>query len=213
MLQKECVSDKGLKYLLALPSPDNASVKLPALIFLHGIGERGNDLELVKRYGLPKFVKEGKSFPFLVISPQCPRDKRWEDEDVAEAVIGLLEEVVRSYPVDTSRIYLTGYSMGGQGVWELAIRYPGYFAALLPVSGRRWRNFPQSVENLRNTPIWIFHSIDDGIIPASEVWEIEKVIGGNVHVTYLLGGHYICDEAYAEPELYKWLGEQKKGNE
>ncbi|MCL4551928.1 MAG: phospholipase, partial [Bacteroidetes bacterium] len=97
----------NLNYLLYLPKDYDSKDKWPLMIFLHGSGERGNDLELVKRNGPPKLVEEGKDFPFVIISPQCPNGTRWK----TEPLIALLDEAVKDYKIDTNRIYITGLSM------------------------------------------------------------------------------------------------------
>ena len=52
----------------------------PLVVFLHGGGEKGDDIELIKKHGIPKLVAAGKEFPFIAISPQCPKDQRWTPE-------------------------------------------------------------------------------------------------------------------------------------
>ena len=101
------------------------------MLFLHGAGERGNDLNLVKKHGPPRLVEEGKSFPFVIVSPQCPENHWWEPV----ALTGLLDEIVEKYKIDKDRIYVTGLSMGGFGTWSLAAYSPKRFAAIVPICG------------------------------------------------------------------------------
>jgi predicted peptidase len=113
----------SLQYLLYTPKDDQGSEhKWPIVLFLHGMGERGADLELLKLHGIPKIIEGGMDFPFLVVSPQCPEDTIWANE--LDALHALLENIIKNYPIDTSRIYLTGLSMGGNGSWHLAAVYP-----------------------------------------------------------------------------------------
>ena len=124
-----------MEYLLFLPESyaQSTNQKFPLILFLHGAGERGRDLDSVKRHGIPKIVETNPDFPFIAVSPQCPEDSWWTSE--LHTINGLIEEVVEKYQVDTSRIYLTGLSMGGFGTWSLASMYPERFAAIAPVCG------------------------------------------------------------------------------
>ena len=124
-----------MEYLLFLPESyaQSTNQKFPLILFLHGAGERGRDLDSVKRHGIPKIVETNPDFPFIAVSPQCPEDSWWTSE--LHTINGLIEEAVEKYQVDTSRIYLTGLSMGGFGTWSLASMYPERFAAIAPVCG------------------------------------------------------------------------------
>src|ERR1700712_525038 len=140
------------QYLLSLPEGYDADTtrRWPLMIFLHGSGESGNDLEKVKAHGPPKLIAAGKKFPFIVISPQAADESfGWE----AETLFRLLLSIKQAYRVDEERIYLTGLSMGGFGTWALALKHPQEFAAIAPVCGGgdttdSWK--------LRNIPVWCF---------------------------------------------------------
>ena len=120
-----------MKYLLYLPNDYDQKEAWPLMVFLHGIGESGDNLELVKKHGPPKLIAAGKQFPFIVVSPQCPKNSWWEPLELKT----LLDEIVEKYKVDTNRIYLTGLSMGGFGTWSLAAMQPDRFAAIVPICG------------------------------------------------------------------------------
>ncbi|HID23219.1 MAG TPA: phospholipase, partial [Planctomycetaceae bacterium] len=98
-----------LDYLLYLPTDYKQKDAWPLLLFLHGAGERGTDLERVKRHGPPKLIAQGQSFPFIVVSPQCEPDQWWDPLKLT----ALLDEIVAHYKVDEDRVYVTGLSMGG----------------------------------------------------------------------------------------------------
>lgn len=154
----------SLNYLFYTPKGYQSSEKeFPLVLFLHGIGERGSDLELAKLFGIPKEIEEGVDFPFLVVSPQCPEDTIWANE--LDALHALLEGTIRDFRVDTSRIYLTGLSMGGNGAWHLAAAYPSMFAAVVPICG--WANpligFPERIKVLKDVPVWAFHGAEDEV--------------------------------------------------
>ena len=108
-VQEAVVTAHKLKYLLYLPDDYESRDSWPLILFLHGAGERGDSLELVKIHGPPKLIAEGKKFPFIVVSPQVPQDEWWKPE----VVLDLLDFLEDKYRVDQTRIYLTGLSMGG----------------------------------------------------------------------------------------------------
>ena len=126
-----------LPYLLYLPEDYGKDRKAwPLMLFLHGAGERGDNLDKVKVHGPPKLIeKEDKAFPFIIASPQCPKDGWWASDIQVAALDALLSDLTTRYTVDPDRIYLTGLSMGGYGTWRLAADYPERFAALAPVCG------------------------------------------------------------------------------
>ncbi|HUG20786.1 MAG TPA: phospholipase, partial [Planctomycetaceae bacterium] len=99
----------SVDYLLSLPTDYESKEAWPLVLFLHGAGERGNDLELVKKHGPPKLIAAGKEFPFIVVSPQCPENRWWEPIEL----VALLDDVSSRHKVDPDRIYVTGLSMGG----------------------------------------------------------------------------------------------------
>jgi predicted peptidase len=196
-----------MAYLLYLP-PDYAQKdSWPLLLFLHGAGERGSDLDRVKVHGPPKLIEAGKQFPFIVVSPQCPDGQWWQPHELA----ALVDEIVEKYKVDTDRIYVTGLSMGGFGTWALAGFAPDRFAALVPICGG---GDPMTARRLAHVPIWVFHGAKDPVVPlaASErMVEALKKVKGNVKLTvYPEAGHDSWTETYNNPELYRWLLEQRR---
>lgn len=216
-LQTTIKKNISLQYLLYTPQDDqNSEKKLPLVLFLHGIGERGTDLELVKLFGIPKEIEEGMEYPFLVVSPQCPEDTIWAYE--LDALHALLEHIIEKCRVDTSRIYLTGLSMGGNGAWHLAADYPSMFAAVVPICG--WANsligFPERIKVLKDVPVWAFHGAEDESVPlqgSQELVDVLKANQGNVKFTiYPDAKHDSWTQTYENPDLYKWLLQQKNDN-
>jgi pimeloyl-ACP methyl ester carboxylesterase len=206
---KQKLGRERYRYLIDLPdiAPKDASRKLPLLLFLHGSGERGEDLDQVRTHGPPKLIADGKKFPFIVCSPQCPAGEWWS----AQQLDRLLDEVIAEYPVDRDRIYLTGLSMGGYGVWELAAEYPQRFAAIVPICGA---GSPQDAARLKDIPTWIFHGQRDPVVPfqrSVEMADALKKAGGTVKFTPdPNAGHDSWTAAYNDPELYEWLLRQKR---
>jgi predicted peptidase len=203
-----------LPYLVYLPQDFEAGgvKQWPLVFFLHGAGERGSDLTTLSRQGLVRLVQEGQQFPFIMVAPQCPEDTTWDRN--LEALDCLLDEVLRTYPVDTKRIYLTGLSMGGYGTWHWAASQPRAFAALVPICGGAMplTGFPERVTVLKDIPIWVFHGADDQVVPVSQSEQLVRVlesINAPVRFTKYAGvGHNSWNRAYAEPELIPWLLEQ-----
>lgn len=202
----------SLDYLLYLPRDYNfkEAEQWPLLLFLHGSGERGNDLSKVEVHGPPKLIAAGRQFPFIVVSPQCPDLQDWD----TEALYALVQDIVKKYRVDKKRIYVTGLSMGGWATWDLAMAYPDYFAAIAPVCGVVDRNYYRRAEELKQLPIWAFHGAADEIVPVKDAAKMIgrlQEIGGNAKITiYPAAGHDSWTETYNNQELYDWLLKQRR---
>ncbi len=202
---------RRFRYLLHLPPGYEAvsGKKWPLIFFLHGMGERGDDLDLVKTQGLPKKLERWPDCPFIVVSPQCPMSTFWTWE--ADALTALLDEVMGQYAVDTSRVYLTGLSMGGAGTWQLAIRHPERFAALVPICAP---SFPVMLERVKDIPTWVFHGAKDTVVPllaSEQMVRTFRSLGGDARFNvYLDAGHDSWTEAYDKPDLYTWMLSHKK---
>lgn len=198
-----------LKYLLWIPGDYKKDKKktFPLLIFLHGSGERGDSLDLVKMHGPPSFVENCPDFPFITVSPQCPKDQKWNTEDLQ----AMLRQLKKKYHIDPERIYLTGLSMGGFGTWAWACSYPDQFAAIAPVCGGGDIQFAGA---LKSTPVWAFHGDVDPVVPVKRTIEMVEAVnakGGSARMTIYPGvGHDSWVNAYNDQELYKWLLEHSK---
>jgi predicted esterase len=176
--------------------------KWPLILFLHGSGERGDDISILKRWGPGGYEDAGHPLPFIIVTPQCRKRERWNPS----LLVPLLAEIGKNYRVDTSRIYLTGLSMGGIGVVDLAAAYPKKFAALACLSGRE---DPEIAPRLHGIPAWFFHGADDETVPARFSVELAEALrkqGGPVKLTLIPGvGHGQWDKVYADPALYAWF--------
>ncbi len=205
--QVEKQSKLGVHYWEYVPSEKQSAEKLPLLIFLHGMGERGNDLNLVKFHGPPSFLDNKKDFPFICISPQCPDSVYWNED----LLLPFYDEIISKYPVDKNRIYITGLSMGGFGTWASVIAKPNLFAAAVPICGG---GDPSKLESIKSIPIWVFHGAKDDVVPLTRSQEMVdglKKLGSNVKFTiYPETTHNSWTETYNNPELYDWLLQQKK---
>ena len=202
-----------LKYLLFLPKDYQAhsQKRWPLIFFLHGAGERGSNVWKVAVHGPPKIVAKDPDFPFIVVSPQCPEGQIWS----TEVLLGLLDKVEHQLNVDKGRVYLTGLSMGGYGSWDLGLRNPERFAAIVPICGGGQVITVLLAEGtkrdaLRSLGVWAFHGGKDPVVPLEESQRMVNLLKKSgvqdVKLTvYPEAGHDSWTEAYNDPELYKWL--------
>ena len=193
-----------LRYLLYLPGDYEAkpAEKWPLVLFLHGSGERGEDIEKVKIHGPPKLVSQGKTFPFVLVSPQCPTGSRWGAEELSK----LVDELTNTYRIDRQRLYVTGLSMGGSGTWSLVAAYPDKFAAAMPMCGR---GDLEAVEKLAKTPIWVLVGAKDSERTVQNCQEMAAALakaGCKGRFTlYVELPHDCWTVTYNNPETYEWL--------
>lgn len=199
-------------YVEYLPENFDKNKKYPLVIFLHGAGERGEDLDIASRHGYMKHVREsGREYPFIFVAPQCPEKKYWGC--YTESLLAFIDHVCESLPIDEDRVYLTGLSMGGTGTWMLAMADPERFAAIAPIcgSGIYWNGEP-----LKEIPIMVYHGDLDDIVPLQNSIEMIKSVnrrGGMAKIKILYGvGHNAWDAAYEGDELYTWLLSHKKSH-
>ncbi|MFN8452613.1 MAG: prolyl oligopeptidase family serine peptidase [Anaerolineae bacterium] len=210
---------KPLKYLLYQPTGDVQDV-YPLVIFLHGIGERGDDLNRVKKWGLPRYAESGEvALPAYLVAPQCPDDVHWSD--IPDRLDAMLDELLANYPIDADRVYLTGFSMGSFGTWRWSLRRPERFAALLPVGGNGyWSVF--ALEHfdftpLKSIPLWMVHGALDAAVPVAGADEFAAAlvaVGANFGYTRYPDANHgeSCDRAFIDRTILNWLLAQKRGS-
>jgi predicted peptidase len=211
-LNRSVTQTQQLKYWLFLPKGYAAkeTKRWPLLVFLHGMRERGDNLELVKKHGPAKTVEQQPDFPFILVSPQCPADRWWP----VDAVSALIDEVMEKHAVDAKRVYLTGLSMGF-ATWELGLKTPERFAAIAPIcgGGNPFPPFgfaPKRAEALKSMGIWAFHGGKDPVVKLAEserMVQAMKIYGcSDVELTlYPEAGHDSWTETYNNPKLYEWF--------
>jgi predicted peptidase len=198
----------SLDYLFYLPEDykNDKDKKWPTILFLHGMGERGDDLELVKIHGIPKIVNSKKDFQFIAISPQCPIDFVWRDEEMLIALESLLLKIIKNFRVDKSRLYVTGLSMGGRGTWAIAAYRPDLFAAAAPICGG---GDPATASRLTKLPFWVFQgALDEVHFPKESEIMIKSLKNKGGEVRYTLYPELHHDSwtiTYDNSELYKWF--------
>lgn len=205
-------SDKyyNFNYVKYLPKDYDEKKSYPLVFFLHGAGERGDDLDVASRHGFAKHIREdGAEYPFIYIAPQCPFEKYWGC--FIESLGAFLDYICDELPIDRDRIYLTGLSMGGTGTWMFAMAQPERFAAIAPIcgSGICWNS-----EIIKHIPVMMYHGDQDETVPIYESITMLKAInknGGTAELKICYGvGHNAWDIAYEGDELSNWLLSHKK---
>jgi predicted peptidase len=223
-------------YRVYVPKDRQPDQKLPVMLYLHGSGSRGDDNE-TQVVGFNKFIGENpQNYSFIIVFPQCRLGKFWAGE-MTEQAIKALDETVKEFDGDPSRLYLAGFSAGAYGTWQTALNYPKKFAALVPIAGgiaplgelspedravlspkidalsRSANPYAEVAMNLRTTPVWVFHGEKDEAVPVGEsrkIVEELRRIGNQANYTEYEGmGHYSVEAAFSEPKLFEWLATQR----
>ena len=222
--------EKGdtLNYRQLFPDA-NTMRKYPLVIFLHGSGERGNDNEAQLKWGVMNFATDKNMMlhPAFVIAPQCPEKMSWANFSRSqnstemhlqpaptkpmELLIGLVHQLIKTLPIDTNRIYITGLSMGGYGTYDAIERYPDLFAAAVPVCGGGDTSKATSIAHL---PIWIFHGAEDpAVSPLYSLEMLQALTKAGAHpgfTQYPESGHFSWLGAYSDALMMEWLFRQHK---
>ena len=187
---------------------------LPLVLSLHGSGGRGdNNRAQIGGNSIAQVLLTDENraqFPAVVLAPQCPAEQNWAD--VSAAVMGLLEQVLVTYPIDPARVYVTGYSMGGHGTWHMLAQYPEFFAAAVPICG--WGT-PDYAYRFANLPIWVFHGRRDPTVSVQASRDMIDALQavGAPHLRYTeywLERHMSWYRAHRESELLPWLFAQTR---
>lgn len=223
-----------LLYRMLYPVDYGSRKKYPLIIFLHGAGERGNDNRKQLTHGSELFLKEEirRDYPAIVVFPQCPESDFWSSVKISredssarfnfdyppdptpslELVMGLIKHLTRMEAVDRNRIYVMGLSMGGMGTFELLAREPKKFAAAIPICGGG--NPADCKKYAKDVPLWVFHGAKDNIVDPdysrAMVEELKKLEADVTYTEYPEAGHNSWDQAFAEPDLMKWLFGKEK---
>jgi predicted peptidase len=208
-----------LLYRLLRPKDVKENQKYPLVVFLHGMGERGNDNIINLKYITTPFLNEKNrnDFPCFLVVPQCPASEKWtytnwydEPKEPISTVVNLIDSLSALPFIDSTRIYITGLSMGGYGTWYLITRYPDKFAAAIPIcGGGDW----SQVTNFKHVPIWAFHGGHDEVVPADQtrmmINALKKAGGKPKYTEYKKAGHDSWTQAFKEPDLLPWLFKQR----
>lgn len=198
---------KELNYALHIPS--STKEKKPLILFLHGSGEKGNDIEKVKLHGPFKYLKTNQLDAY-VLAPQCPENEYWD----SEVLYRLILKIQKEYNIDSNRIYLTGLSMGGWGAWNLAFEHPETFAALVPIAG--FVDRVPMIENCKiaTIPIRIFHGLLDDVVDVNysmSIYKKLKTCNADIKLTIFDdANHDSWTQVYDNKEIYDWMFQQVK---
>lgn len=208
--KKEIKKEKQISYILDYP--ENAKGKVPLMVFLHGSGERGNDLEKVKAHS-PFTYKNLIKEPVAILAPQCPENVWWD----TEAVYFLIKDIQQKYKIDESRIVLTGLSMGGWGSLKLAMEHPEVFSSVVAVCPPVDRLMKVRAEQYRDLPMKLFHGGNDDIVSpmnSIEIYQAIKQVNKNIELTIFPDdNHNSWDSTYSNPALYEWMLAQRKNSD
>jgi predicted peptidase len=215
---KKVKTTLACQYLLFLPHDYAAqrTARWPLLLFLHGAGERGTNIWRADIHGPNKYIAAHPDFPFILLTPQCPSNQAWSGEILS----ALLDETMKKYRVDTNRVYLTGLSLGGFGVWDLALACPQRFAAVIPIAGGgndlpillagSGYAPPENVAALKGLAFWAFHGAKDNVVAPDEsermIAALKRLGVAEAKITiYPDATHNSWERTYNNPEIYDWL--------
>lgn len=203
----EAQAPVDLNYLVYLPANYDNQTSWPVVLFLHGGGERGDDIDDVKVHGPPMLIEAGQDFPFIMIAPQSPVDRWWQPTELSV----LLDMIEQTYNVDADRIYVTGLSLGGIGTWRQGNYEPDRFAALAPICGGGEIYWAAALKDL---PIWAFHGAKDKVISVARSQAMVDAIrdqGGQAKLTiYPDADHDSWTQTYDDPAFWDWLLAQSR---
>jgi predicted esterase len=200
-----------LPYFLLIPQGYDPSQAYPLVIFLHGSGERGDNLAPVLPYnGAYEFMETAREVSYFMLIPQAPDGTWWDSSELARLVLGLLDEARSQFSIDPARIYITGLSMGAFGMWKIVSQEPELFAAGISVAGGL--RDTSAVSRIAPIPFRVYHGSDDSIVPVAAsratVDALQEAGGAVEYVEYEGADHWIWQRVYTDPEVMDWLFEQ-----
>lgn len=227
------LSDGTAKYRVYVPPNLKTQDHPPIMLFLHGSDDRGDDNQSQLNGVDPLIKAHPEFFSFIVVFPQCPRGRIFDDQMIRTS-IDELDAAAKDFNADISREYLAGFSLGGYGVWITATQYPNKFAAVVPMSGRvdvrsgERRDLPPDylklaiapdpyaalADRLKGNNIWIFHGSNDNIVPVENSRQMFKALKAagdeNVHYSEVPNiGHVSVNAAFSDADLFAWLAGQR----
>jgi predicted peptidase len=220
---------KQLHYRLLMPKAYDETKSYPLVLFFHGAGERGDDNRKQLVHGMADFASDAimEKYPCFVVAPQCPDGEQWVDTpwsadshemparptEPMRLSLELITNLEKALSVDRRRIYVTGLSMGGFGVWDAIQRYPERFAAAVPICGGG-DSREEKVKPITNLPIWAFHGDSDTAVKTQRsrdmIAALKKAGGTPRYTEYPNTGHNSWTATYANREMYEWLFAQRK---
>lgn len=232
------VNGTEYKYRIYVPQKRDPNVKIPVMLYLHGSGSHGDDNRSQLGGMAPIIGENPELIHFVIVFPQCRTGQFWAGE-MNEQAFAALDQTIKEFNGDENRLYLAGFSMGGNGTWQIGLVHPGKFAALVPIAGEvaprqklsdevlaslapRLREAAISSDpykvfavGIGNTPVWVFHGSEDDAVPVTESRKIVEALrkNGNQNVNYTEfenTGHLIVGKAMSDLKLFEWLAQQNK---
>ncbi len=219
LTRRVTVGADSYSYQVYVPEKAPRGEKLPVILFLHGIGQRGEGGFVPAEGGARAMIKSYmEKVPAIVVLPQCQRNRYWSDPEMERMALAAADGAATEFGGDAERMYLIGVSMGGYGAWHLASQSPGKFAAIVPICGgsprRDGERFAPIARRVGQTPTWVFHGADDPVVPVSESRQMVaalKALNGNVRYNEYAGvGHNVWLRVLGESELMPWLLAQRR---
>lgn len=209
------VGEESYTYQVFVPARLAGQRNLPVILFLHGIGQRGEGGLIPADGTAGAFARQYlEQVPAVALIPQCRKGRYWHDPEMERMVMAELEQTREEFGADPKRLYLAGVSMGGFGAWHLAAEHPGKFAAVVSICGgsplTAGDRFAPIARKVGRTPVWVFHGSEDRVVPVSEsrrmVEALKSLEGSRVRYSEYEGvGHNVWLKALAEPGLLPWL--------
>ncbi|WOO43280.1 hypothetical protein [Rubellicoccus peritrichatus] len=228
-------SDGNIELRGRLFVPDNydAQQSYPIVVFFHGAGERGTNNVTQVEKNIDNLITAATSREFFVYAPQLPPNQAWNSGWVRDAfrVVG---NITGDYNIDISKIYATGLSLGGGGVWNALDLFSGILAGSVPLAGVSGGVVMGA--NTINEPIWVYHAVNDGTVGVgASRTHVNEILAANGQPTvsfplvgndgspyysdgttylengalryseYSFGNHGIWNRVYGESQMYDWM--------
>ena len=197
-----------IKYVLRYPEGYEAGKKCPVLIYLHGAGGRGENIDVIRNHKVFLLTEKHENFPFVTVAPQCYANTWF---DIFEQLQSFIKMIYASDFCDRERVYLMGASMGGYGTWQMAMSLPELFAAIVPIcgGGMYW-----NAHRLPDVPVWAFHGDSDDVVLPREsermVFRVKQCLGDARLTIYENTGHDAWTATFNNPDVFEWLLTNKK---
>ena len=193
--------------------PSIVKENMPVLVFLHGIGERGNNLTDIEKYALPKYMNKF-DIPYIVIAPQCHENNFWDYH--LRDVEKVLEIEYKKFRFDKNNIFILGSSMGAYGAWNYLLQRPNLFKGIISVAGGIMLPIDQVLLPIKEKAILIYHGDNDNVINLSQsitAYNKLKDIGAtNIELRIVKeDNHYLTSHTFKDEYLYEWLKKNTKG--
>lgn len=210
-MNKEVLQFKSMQYIISYPKGYTEAKKYPVILFLHGAGSRGNDINLLLDNPYFKITDYHTEFPFITIAPLCFANTWF---DMFETLKQFVQKIRTERYVEQKKMYIMGASMGGYATWQLGMSLPEYFAAIVPIcgGGMYW-----NAGRLVNVPVWAFHGKKDKTVFVEESMKMVDAVnrnGGNARLTiYPECEHNAWSDTYRNSRVFEWLLSCEKNNE